>query len=104
MRHVLVGFFLAQGKHRGARRVGNGVRVTKVFFSAFQGMKGKKMQRPVRHKNQMPGIEMLTDRSDQFSVKRFQVALRRGKQRLLETMSVRRAHSKFRELKAQQVQ
>src|SRR5229473_5235087 len=66
-------------------------------------MEGKKVQGAVRHKDQMFGVEVFADGSNEFRVERFQMTLGRREQGLLEAVSISSAHAKFRKLKAEQV-
>src|ERR1700719_675949 len=67
-------------------------------------MEGKKVQGAMRHEDQMLGFELLSDGSNEFQVKRFEVTLRRGEERLLKSVCIGSAHPKFRKLKPQQVE
>lgn len=98
------GLFLAESKDGGAGCIGDGVRVAEIGVAIFEGMKGKKVKRPVGDEDQMLGVEMRTQRRDQFGVKSFEMALGGEQQGLLETLRVGCAHAEFGELKAQEME
>src|ERR1700676_5153730 len=103
VRQVAAAFFLTQGKDVRAGSVGNCVRVAEVLISVSQRMKGKKVQGAMRHEDQMLGVELLTDRSNEFCIERCEMALGCGEQWLLEAMSISGTQAKLRNRKAQEV-
>src|SRR6267143_6557572 len=73
--HVVARFFLAKGKYCRAWRIGNRVRVADVFIAISQSMEGKKVQSAVGNEDQVLGVEMFADWSDEFCAEGFQMAV-----------------------------
>src|SRR5262249_11356262 len=97
-------FLLAQGENRSAGCIRYREGIAQVFVAILQSMKGQKMERAVRHEDKMVSLKKRAQRRNQFTVKRFQMALGRPQERLFESLHIIIAHAKFGNLKTQQLQ
>lgn len=95
--------FLADGEDRGAGSVGDGVGIAEIGVAGFEGMKRKKVKRAVRYKDEMFGVEMGSERSDQFGIESFEMALGGLEKRSGELLGVGLTHAELGELKAEKL-
>src|SRR2546429_8347327 len=90
---------LAQRINAGTRRIRNGIAVNQMSSPVEQSMEWHIMQQTMRHKNQVPRLQSLCERCDQFVIQFFQVCLRRAYERILKPFQILPVKTKFRKLK-----
>ena len=67
------GLLLAEGEHRRAGCIGDGISISQVLIAISQGMKRKRVQWPVGHEDQMLRAETCAHGRDKFPVEGFQM-------------------------------
>src|SRR5260370_23324041 len=95
----IVNFRLTQSKDAGAGRVGNRERVNEVVLSVMERVERQGMEDSVGHKDEMPGIQVFAQGSDQFLVKFLQVRERNIQKRLVKPADIIRPQKELGKLK-----
>src|SRR5947209_4359550 len=95
-------FPLTQGKDAGAGCVGNRKRVNEVVLPVVERVERQVVEYSMGHKDEMPGIQVFAQGSDQFLVKFLQVRERNLQKRLVERPDVIRPQKELGKLQPQQ--